>query len=80
METAGNNKIHEFVDFQITVYRGSRTIEIVPYVKRQCAITNEKNSALYHAITNEKNSALYRAFCELSRYKNRVRYNKNSTL
>ena len=41
METAENDKIHEFVDIQITVYRQSRTVEIVPGVKRQCAITHE---------------------------------------
>ena len=37
METAGNDKIHELVDFQITVYRVSRAVEIVPGVKKQCA-------------------------------------------
>ena len=40
METAGNDKIHEFVDFQITVYRGSRTIENRPR-KKKCAIDHE---------------------------------------
>ena len=35
MKTAGNDKIHEFVDFQITVYRGSRAVEIVPKAKNR---------------------------------------------
>ena len=36
MKTVRKDKIHEFVDFQITVYWGSRAVEIVPIAKTVC--------------------------------------------
>ena len=35
METARNDKITSFDDFEITVYRGSRTVKIVPEAKNR---------------------------------------------
>ena len=38
---AKNDKIHEFCRLQITVYQGSRAIQIVPGAKKKCAIAHE---------------------------------------
>ena len=43
MKTARNDKFTSFVDFQITMYRGSRAVEIVPGAKN-CVLSPMKTA------------------------------------